>query len=143
MSIVKYNTSNIAKFLEDVDKLTIGMEPWFGRFVTLNSNTNYPPYNVLDLGDGRKRLELALAGFSRTDVEVYTEKNLLTVSAKKEDKLDDNYHHQGLARRAFTRSWSISDDVRVDDVKFIDGLLIIDLSTIVPEHQRKKIYNIL
>jgi len=142
MSIVKYNTSNIAKFLEDIDKLTIGMEPWFGRFDTLNSNTNYPPYNVLDLGDGRKRLELALAGFSRTDVEVYTEKNLLTVSAKKEDKPDDNYHHQGLARRAFTRSWSISDDVRVDDVKFIDGLLTIDLSTIVPEHQRKKIYNI-
>lgn len=144
MILAKYNTSNINKFLDEIDRFSIGLDPWF---TSLNNayttNSNYPPYNVIDMGDGKKRLEVAVAGFSRSDIDVYTEKNLLTIEGKILNKEDEKYHHNGIAKRSFKRSWTLGDDVRVDEVKLSDGLLTIDLSTIVPEHQKKKSYEVI
>jgi len=64
------------------------------------------------------------------------------VEAKKIDDSDDEYLHQGLAKRAFTRTWTLSDDVEVEDVAFVDGLLIVKLNRVIPEHQKKKVYEI-
>lgn len=142
MILTKYTTSNLSKLLNEIDRISIGLEPWFTSLDNSYTTSNYPPYNVVDIGDGRKRLEVAVAGFSRNEISVYTEKNLLTVEAQKDAKVTETYHYNGIAKRNFKRSWTLSDDVRVDDVKLIDGLLTVDLTTVIPEHQKRKSYNI-
>lgn len=142
MLLAKYNTSNLSKLLNEIDRISIGLEPWFHSLDNSYTTSNYPPYNVVDMGDGRKRLEVALAGFSKNEISVYTEKNLLTIEAEKDAKVEETYYYNGIAKRSFKRSWTLSDDVRVDEVRLVDGLLIVDLTTIIPEHQRRKAYTI-
>jgi len=143
-TLTKYNTGNIEKFLNDVEKHFIGGDEWLHRFGTLHeSSTNYPPYNLVKESSTNFRLEIALAGYRREDIEVSSEWNKLFIEAKKVDDSVDEYVHHGLAKRAFTRTWTLSDDVVVGDVSFVDGLLIIKLNRVIPEHQKKKTYEII
>ena len=86
---------------------SIGFNETFSRLESLaGARDNYPPHNIIDGPNGRTTLELALAGFSREDLEVTTERNVLTVSAKKSppDK-ERNYQHKGISYRTFARNW--------------------------------------
>ena len=119
---------------------SIGFDETFQRLESLaGGGTNYPPYNVVDGTDGRTLLEVALAGFSGADIEVTTERNVLTVSAKKAppDK-ERTYSHKGISYRTFARNWQMADDVEVEEVKFEDGLLTVTLMKNLPEKQRRK-----
>ena len=133
-----------AKYLESIHRNTIGLEDWITRLDNAfeTSNVTYPPYNLVKESDTRFRLELAIAGFKKEDVEVTTESNRLIVEAKQDESNADEYLHRGLAARAFTRNWTLSDDVEVDNVTFTDGLLTVRLTKIVPEHQKRKVYEI-
>lgn len=142
-TIAKYNTSNIEKFVNDIDKYFIGGNEWLDKISSLqDSTTNYPPYNLVKEDSSKFRLEVALAGYKKEDIEVSTECNKLFIEAKKVKDSSDEYLHHGLAKRAFTRTWTLSDDVVVGDVIFEDGLLTIKLNKIIPEHQKKKVYEI-
>jgi len=119
---------------------SIGFDETFHRLEALaGGGTNYPPYNVVDGTDGRTILEIALAGFSAGDIEVETERNVLTVSARKApaDK-ERKYSHKGISYKTFSRNWQMADDVEVEDVKFVDGLLTITLVKHLPEKQKRK-----
>jgi molecular chaperone IbpA len=142
-SSITYSVPETAKYLLEIQKNSIGMDEWFKRFDTaFETHTNYPPYNLVKESSVDFRLEIALAGYKREDIEVTTEWNKLFVEAKKSGNSDDEYLHQGLAKRAFTRTWTLSDDVEVKDVSYVDGLLIIKLNRVIPEHQKKKVYEI-
>ena len=128
----------------EIQRNSIGLDEWFKRFDTVyESHTNYPPYNLIKESNVDFRLEIALAGYKREDIEVTTEWNKLFVEAKKSGNSDDEYLHQGLAKRAFTRTWTLSDDVEVKDVSYVDGLLTVKLNRVIPEHQKKKVYEII
>ena len=119
---------------------SIGFNETFNRLEALaGGGTNYPPYNIVNGSDGRTTLEVALAGFSREDIEVETVRNVLTVSARKApaDK-ERNYEHKGISYRTFSRNWQMGDDVEVESVDFVDGLLIISLRKELPEKQKRK-----
>ena len=119
---------------------SIGFNETFNRLEALaGGGTNYPPYNIVNGSDGRTTLEVALAGFSREDIEVETERNVLTVSARKApaDK-ERNYEHKGISYRTFSRNWQMGDDVEVETVDFTDGLLSITLKKELPEKQKRK-----
>ena len=132
-----------AKYLMEIQKNSIGLDEWFKRFDTaFETHTNYPPYNLVKESSTDFRLEIALAGHKKEDIEVTTEWNKLFVEAKKVNDTDDEYLHQGLAKRAFTRTWTLSDDVEVKDVYFEDGLLTIKIKRVIPEHQKKKVYEL-
>ena len=132
-----------AKYLLEIKKNSIGMDEWFKRFDTaVETHTNYPPYNLIKESNVNFRLEIALAGYKRDDIEVTTEWNKLFVEAKKSGDVGDEYLHQGLAKRAFVRTWTLSDDVEVRDVSFENGLLTVKLNRVIPEHQKKKVYEI-
>ena len=133
-----------AKYLDSIHRNTIGLEDWITRFDNAfeTSKVNYPPYNLIKESDTRFRLELAVAGFSKEDVELTTEYNKLTVEAKQDESTTDEYLHSGLAARAFNRSWTLSDDVEIDEVTFTNGLLTVRLNKIVPDHQKRKVYEI-
>jgi molecular chaperone IbpA len=132
-----------AKYLMEIQRNSIGMDEWFKRFDTaFETHTNYPPYNLIKESSIDFRLEIALAGYKKEDIEVTTEWNKLFVDVKKVDDTDDEYLHQGLAKRAFTRTWTLSDDVEVKDVSYIDGLLTVKLNRVIPEHQKRKVYQL-
>ena len=119
---------------------SIGFNETFSRLEALaGARDNYPPHNIIDGSDGRTTLELALAGFSREDLEVTTERNVLTVSAKKspQDK-ELKYQHKGISCRTFARNWQMGDDVEVESVDFVDGLLSITLRKELPDKQKRK-----
>lgn len=133
-----------AKYLDTIHRNSIGLEDWMRRLDNAfeAGDVNYPPYNLVKETDTRYRLELAIAGFSKDDVEVTTESNKLTVEGKQKDADTAEYVYRGLASRDFTRTWTLSDDVEVDEVDFTNGLLTVRLNKIVPDHQKRKVYKI-
>ena len=132
-----------AKYLMEIKRNSIGMDEWFKRFDTdYESHTNYPPYNLVKESSVDFRLEIALAGYKKEDIEVTTEWNKLFIEVKKSGNSEDEYLHKGLAKRAFTRTWTLSDDMEVKDVSFEDGLLTIKLNRVIPEHQKRKVYEL-
>lgn len=118
---------------------SIGFNETFSRLESLaGGGSNYPPYNIINGSNGCATLEVALAGFSGENIEVETERNVLTISAHKapEDKERD-YEHKGISYRTFSRNWQMSDDVEVESVEFIDGLLTVILKKELPEKQKR------
>lgn len=121
---------------------SLGLDETFNRLEALaGSGTSYPPYNVINGSDGRTTLEIALAGFSGSDIKVQTERNVLTVSAEKnKEEKERIYQHKGISFRSFSRNWQMADDVEVEGVEFSDGLLTIILKKELPEKQKKKVW---
>lgn len=138
----KYSSSDISSLMDKIAKNSIGMDEYFNRIFNMHETTaNYPPYNLIQISSVESKLEIALSGFKKSEVQVYTECGKLFVEAEKEDKeTNTNYLHKGLAQRSFKRSWTLSDDTEVGNVLFEDGLLEITLRKIVPTHHERKNY---
>jgi molecular chaperone IbpA len=128
--------------MDRITRNSIGMDEYFDRLFNLHETTsNYPPYNLVQISSVESRLELALAGFAKKEVLVYTQDGKLFIEGQKEDKeTDTNYLHKGLAQRSFTRTWTLADDTEVTSVNFEDGLLTVILGRIVPESHKRKDY---
>ena len=140
--LAKYNAANINQLLDRINRNSIGMDEYFDRLFALHeTTTNYPPYNLVTVSNVESRLELALAGFKKKEVYVYTQDGKLFVEGQKEDKeTGTDYVHRGVAQRSFTRSWTLTDETEVRSVVFEDGLLSITLGKIVPEAHKRKDY---
>ena len=141
-NLMKYNAADLDRLMDKITRNSIGMDEYFNRLFHLHETTsNYPPYNLVQVNNVESRLELALAGFKKKEVYVYTQDGKLFIEGQKEDKeTDSDYLHKGLAQRSFTRAWTLSDDTEVRSVDFEDGLLTIALGKIVPDHHKRKDY---
>ena len=135
-----YGAGDLEKFVRDIEKYSIGMDEWLHRFGAVHeSKENYPPYNLIKMSNVRFKLEVALAGFKKDEVKVYSENNKLFVeghSTRDDEAIE--FIHKGLASRDFTRVWTISDDVVIEDVDYSDGVLSIELQRVIPEHQKRR-----
>ncbi len=141
-ALQRYHSANLPELMKIINRNGIGMDDYLDRFFNADYSSNYPPYNLIHVNNVESVLEIALAGFSKKDIKVYTEYGKLIIEGKKESKESDsvNYVHQGLAQRSFNRTWQLSDDVEVGKVKFEDGLLTVKLGKVVPEHHARKDY---
>ena len=106
--------------------------------------SNYPPYNIRKTGKDNYAIEVALAGFNKDDVEVEFEDNLLTVRTKQINKSENKNEdgeviHRGISQRQFARSFTIADDVKVNDAALKDGLLTIACERVLPDHKKKRL----
>ena len=139
-NLARFNAADLPALFERINKNSIGMDEYFDRLFNLHETTkNYPPFNLVQVSNVESRLEIALAGFKKKEVNVYTQDGKLFVEGQKEDKeTETNYLHKGLAQRSFTRTWTIADDTEVRSVTFEDGLLIVELGRIVPQHHQRK-----
>ena len=139
-NLMKFHSADLPALIERINKYSIGMEDYFDRLGTLHeTTTNYPPYNLIQVSNVESRLELALAGFKKKQVNVYTQDGKLFVEGQREDgETGTEYVHRGVAQRSFTRSWTLSDETEVRSVSFEDGLLTITLGRIVPTHHQRK-----
>ena len=142
-------TSKDLSIFNSLRPFSIGFDDMFDQFESMLGNggvstqSNYPPYNIRKAGKDKYAIELAIAGFSKDDVEVEYEDNLLTVKTKKihntVERNGDEIIHKGISQRSFSRSFTIADDVKVNGAELRDGLLTINCEKIVPEQKKKKL----
>ena len=141
-NLAQYHSANLPELMKIIKQNGIGMDDYLDRFFNEPSQTtNYPPYNLIQLNNHESKLEIALAGFKKDELKVYTEFGKLYVEGEKEaTEVDGTFVHKGLAQRSFKRVWTVSDDTKVGSVEFVDGLLTVQLNKIVPEHHSRKDY---
>ena len=123
---------------------TVGFDRVFDRLVdygTTYDTGGFPPYNIRKTDDFKHVIEIALAGFSKGEIEVILTDGVLEIKSSNlptTEKPKDDLIHKGIAKRAFTRKFTLADDIEVKDAKLENGLLLIDLEQIVPEHKKPK-----
>lgn len=114
----------------------IGFDQLFDNFENRyqNSTTNYPPHNVVKIGENQYEIQLAVAGFSKQEVTVEIDQDQLVIKGNKhEDDASIQYLYRGLAFRNFVRSFTLADHVEVRDAEHKDGVLTIKLERVIPE----------
>lgn len=137
----RYTASDLAALMEKINKHSIGMDTMFDRLNPPSPPPSYPPYNLIQISNVESRLELALAGFKKEELKVYTEYGQLFIEGKKEESEEKvNYLHKGVAQRSFARQWTVSEDTQIRSVTFEDGLLVVSLGKVVPDHHARKDY---
>ena len=140
-TLARYHAANLPELMKVIRQNGIGMDDYLDRFFNESPQSNYPPYNLIQVNNHESKLEIALAGFKKDELKVYTEFGKLYVQGKKEESENNGtFVHKGLAQRSFERVWTVTDDTKVGSVKFEDGLLTIELNKIVPEHHARKEY---
>jgi len=141
-NLAQYHSANLPELMKIIKQNGIGMDDYLDRFFNESPQTsNYPPYNLIQLNNHESTLEIALAGFKKDELQVFTEFGKLYVQGTKEEsEVDGTFIHKGLAQRSFKRVWTVSDDTKVGSVEFTDGLLTVQLNKIVPEHHARKEY---
>jgi len=124
---------------------SVGFDSIFDEFdrmleSTERYSTNYPPYNIKRVNDTDYRIEVALAGYSKNDIEVELKDSALTVRNKsKEQTVDEKGNgviHKGISTRQFERAFTISEDIKIKDAELKNGLLTIDLERIIPDEKK-------
>ena len=117
----------------------VGFDSLFEELNALadRKEANYPAYNIAKDDDEHYRIELALAGFSTDEITIQTEKGILTIEANKAEERG-NYIHQGIAKRGFSKMFRLAEYMKVDDARFVDGILTVSLHREVPEADRPK-----
>ena len=134
-----YRAKDLAELFDKITTNSIGLDRTIQNFWE-STNATYPPFNIIQENNHESTLEIALAGFKKKEVKVYTEHGKLIVEGKKEEKKENEYVHRGMAQRSFQRGWQLTDDVEIKKVSFEDGLLSIHLGKVVPEHHARKDY---
>jgi molecular chaperone IbpA len=124
---------------------TLGFERFFDDVERLLStdvqkvSTSFPPHNILKLDDNRYVVELAVAGFSKDEIEIEVADGTLTIKGDKKEKLDElQYLHRGIGTRSFTKTLTVADTIEVKGAEFKDGILKIGLENIIPEHKKPR-----
>ena len=136
--------------IDNFNQLTpyaVGFDRMFdtlNRYVDNNvSSTGFPPYNIQKVGDYNYQIDMALAGFSKDDIEVEVADGTLSVrSDKKEDPKDEFTYHRGISYRKFERKFTLADDLVVNGAKLENGMLTIDLERIVPEEKKPRLVTV-
>jgi len=126
-----------------IHKFGIGFDRLFDELMSntnVQSQTNYPPYNVVKHSDDNFSIELAVAGFKEGEIDVEIEKNQLIIRGDKSINIDEQreYLHRGISQRSFMRSWILGEHVDVKSAIIQDGILTVVLERIIPEEEKPK-----
>ena len=144
LHLARYSSVTPADF-EKALGITVGFDSMFDRLFgdiqRTETASGFPPYNIRKDEEEKYTIEMAVAGFSQEDLEVELKEGVLTIRSKSE-KEEKKYLHRGIARRAFSRSFTLSDDVVVKGADLVNGMLTIDLERIVPEDKKSRLIEI-
>ena len=147
-------TNKALSIFNQLRPVTIGFDNVFDHFERMFEDDfrglavpNFPPYNIVKTGKNSYDVELALAGYSKKDIDVSLEDGVLTIKSVKseeEKEVEDNNGvlHQGIAKRFFSKAFTIADDVEVKGAELKDGLLKVSMERIVPEHKKARTIDI-
>ena len=147
-------TNKALSIFNQLRPVTIGFDHVFDHFERMFDDDfrtlsvpNFPPYNIVKTGSNTYDVELALAGYSKKDIDISLEEGVLTiksVKSKEEKEVEDNNGvlHQGIAKRYFSKAFTIADDVEVKAAELKDGLLKVSMERIIPEHKKARTIDI-
>mgnify|MGYP001428289865 FL=1 len=141
---------NTLSLIDNFNQLTpyaVGFDRMFdtlNRYVDNNVNsTGFPPYNIQKVGDYNYTIEMALAGFSKDDIEVEVAEGTLSIRSDKKEEPDDEFtYHRGISYRKFERKFTLADDLVINGAKLENGMLTIDLERIVPEEKKPRLITV-
>ena len=141
--MVRLNTQNWNDFVSafpQVESRLIGFDRIFDAVTRLHTveggqSNSFPPYNIKKLDAENYEIQIALAGFQKSELDIVVEDGNLVVKGEQE-KSEDEFLHKGIAERNFTRTWALADDVKVSSSKLKDGVLTISLVHEVPEEKK-------
>lgn len=127
-------------------KDTIGFDEIFKRLSSFTENLpkipTYPPYNIKKTDENTYVIELAVAGFGKQDIELTLDNGVLIIKGQIEGEDPNEYIFKGIANRAFTRSFTLADTVKVQNAELLNGMLKIILEKYIPEDRKPKKINI-
>ena len=146
-------TNKALSIFNQLRPVSVGFDNVFDHFERMFEDDfrvpsiNYPPYNIVKTGTNKYDIEVALAGYNKKDIDVSYEDNMLHIKSKKEEKTDEKDEdgeiiHKGIAKRYFSKSFTIADDVEVKGAELKDGLLKVSLERIVPESKKPRTISI-
>ena len=144
-------TNKALSIFNQLRPVTVGFDNVFDHFERMFDDDfsfqapTFPFYNIVKQGKNKYDIELALAGYSKDDIDVSLEDGVLSIKSKKEDKeesKDGEILHKGIAKRYFSKSFTIADDVEVIGAELKDGLLRVSLERIVPESKKPRTIDI-
>ena len=142
-------TSRALSLFDNFNQLTpyaVGFDRVFDQLNTYVANnatsSGFPPYNIRKGGDYNYTIEMALAGFSKDDIEIEVAEGLLTVRSIKENDENDSDIYRGISYRKFNRKFTLADDIVVNDASLENGMLKIDLERIVPDAKKPRIIEV-
>ena len=148
------NHKAIHSIFTGLKPFTVGFDDMFAHFdhmvdhlPHMTAANSYPPYDIVKTGSLTYDIQVALAGYSKKDISVSFEDNILkieSVKSKEEKEVEDNNGvlHKGIAKRSFSKGFTIADDVEVKGAELKDGLLKVSLEKIVPDHKKARTINI-
>ena len=142
-------TNKALSIFNQLRPVTVGFDNVFDHFermfeddFTSFSAPSFPYYNIVKQGKNKYDIEVALAGYSKDDIEVGLENGVLSIKSKKEDKSEEKEDgeviHKGIAKRYFSKAFTIADDVEVKGAELKDGLLRVSLERIIPESKKAR-----
>jgi len=143
-------TNKAISIFNQLRPLSVGYDDVFDHFESMFnhqydsiSQPNYPPYNIVKTGKYNYDIQVALAGYGKKDVDVSFENSVLTIKSikdKDEEEVKDNdgVLHKGIAKRMFTKSFTIAEDVEIKGAELKDGLLVVSMERIIPDHKKAR-----
>jgi len=132
----------VTQFAMDLfnDPFFIGFNRELGRLNTAHKTNlqSYPPYDLLKLDEDTFKLSLAIAGFTKDDIEVSVDNGTLIIKGETTEEADAEFVHKGIAGRKFTRSFALGEYMEVTGAELKDGMLNINVDRIIPEEKKPK-----
>jgi molecular chaperone IbpA len=141
MVVRKFNARDLNEIANSLSPFTIGFDRVFDNLNTVAElSNNYPPYNIVDNGDGKYTIEFAAAGFAEDELSItqVPEGNKLVVQGVQGESDERNFVHKGIGARNFTKTFALNQDVQVTGAAHVRGLLKIFLEHVVPEERKPK-----
>ena len=141
-------TNKSLSIFNQLRPVTVGFDNIFDHFERMFDgevynavSVNYPPYNIVKTGENTYDVEVALAGFSKDDIDVEYAENILTIKSKKvetKDKDGNDILHKGISKRYFSKAFTIAEHVEVKGAELKDGLLKVSMERIIPEAKKPR-----
>lgn len=128
----------------NINRYAIGFDHLMDHLVSLHSNNNlttneYPPYDIIREGESNYKIELAVAGFKKDELSIQLKDNTLTIKGESNSKNSNgDYLHKNIARRSFSKDFTLAENIEIGDAEFEDGVLGVSLTHNIPEEQRPK-----
>ena len=127
-----------------INTYSIGFDRMFDNLMNVPTASSYPPYNIVKNDDDKFTLEIAVAGFSKDEIEIEFKENILKIESKSRPEGDDDkeYLHKGISNKRFVKTFTLSDDVVVNGADMKDGILKIEMERIIPEEKKPRLIEI-
>ena len=145
---MKNDYAQLPSIFSSLDPFSIGFDKTFKSLASQldgigKALPGYPPYNIKKVEDDKYVIEMAVAGFAKTDLEITLDGGKLTITGKTKDASDLDsanayYFYKGIAERAFTRTFTLADSVEIKNAEMVNGILKVWLENFIPEHKKPK-----